>query len=141
MRKSNWVKILAPVLLVVLQLIFSGCSTTQTPTSATAATTTTTSSTSGTSSTTPPAPAQTVKIGLVGNLSGSVTIDWMRSVEAQVTYDNKQGGINVGGTKYQVQTIRYDAGTDQTTEVAAVNRLVFQDNAKYIITEGNSISS
>ena len=57
----------------------------------------------------------------------------MHGVEALVDKDNKNGGLDIGGKKYQIKLIEYDTNNVQTTEVAAINRLMFQDQVKYII--------
>jgi len=54
---------------------------------------------------------------------------------------NNQGGLELGGDKYNIQLVEYDSNNNQSTEVSAVNRLVFQDNVKFIISDGNCNSS
>ena len=49
--------------------------------------------------------------------------------------DNKNGGIQIGGDKYNIQILDYDNNNNQNTEVAATNRLVYQDGVKYIISQ------
>ena len=68
----------------------------------------------------------------------STGIDSVKTIELEVNKDNKNGGLSIGGEKYQIQLVEYDAGTTQDTLTTAVNKLVYQDNVKYIITGGGT---
>ena len=50
--------------------------------------------------------------------------------------DNNTGGLDIGGKKYKIELVEYDNSNTQAGEVAAVNRLIFQDKVKYIICAG-----
>jgi branched-chain amino acid transport system substrate-binding protein len=90
--------------------------------------------TSTASSTQPSAPAKVLKIGLMASFSDSTAIDWMKGVELAADLDNKAGGLQIGGDKYNVQIIKYDGQNNQATEEAAVNRLVYEDKVSFVIT-------
>jgi branched-chain amino acid transport system substrate-binding protein len=80
--------------------------------------------------------AKTVKIGLVFWLGSDIGLDAVRSMQLMAEDDNKNGGLTIGGEKYNVQLISYDSNNDQATETAAVNRLIFEDKVNYIISQG-----
>jgi branched-chain amino acid transport system substrate-binding protein len=46
----------------------------------------------------------------------------------------EQGGLDIGGQKYQVQFIPYDHKGVQSSAMSALNKLIFEDKVKYIIT-------
>ena len=50
--------------------------------------------------------------------------------------DNAKGGVKVGNEYYKMQPITYSTDNDVNKGVAAVNRLVFQDKVKFIISHG-----
>jgi branched-chain amino acid transport system substrate-binding protein len=132
-RKTSWSAALLVILLLIGLLTLVGCdggTTTSTTGSSSSETTTAGSETTSASE------AETIKIGLEANLSSNVSLDWIHAVELQVEEDNKNGGLDIGGTKYKIELITYDGQGDQNKEVAAINKLVYEDKVKYIICEG-----
>ena len=86
--------------------------------------------------------AETLKIGIIAPLTGAAAPWGMAMAEgAKIlasTY-NAQGGLDVGGNKYQIQVIAYDDEYKSPEAIAVYNRLVYQDNVKYIaIAAGSS---
>lgn len=86
--------------------------------------------------------AETLKIGVIAPLSGPGAPWGMAMAEgAKIlasTY-NDEGGIDVGGTKYQIQVIAYDDEYKSPEAIAVYNRLVYQDGVKYLaIAAGSS---
>lgn len=79
---------------------------------------------------------QTLKIGALVTQSGAGA-SWgngmLRAAELAAEDANKDGGLEVGGTKYKVEVIAYDDGYKANEAVTAANRLVFEDKVKYII--------
>ena len=49
---------------------------------------------------------------------------------------NAEGGLKIGNDYYKVQVIVYSTDNDFNKAVAAVNRLIFQDKVKYLISHG-----
>jgi branched-chain amino acid transport system substrate-binding protein len=82
----------------------------------------------------PTTPQKTLKIGFLNDLGGSTGLEALHVLEVQADMDNERGGVEIGGEFYNVQIIAYDTGnSDQPTAVAAANRLIFEDEVKYII--------
>jgi len=79
---------------------------------------------------------QTIKIGQIAWLGFPIGLDMANASELMAEMDNKNGGIDIGGQKYKVQVITYDSNSDQATATAAVNRLIFEDGVKFIISDG-----
>jgi branched-chain amino acid transport system substrate-binding protein len=119
------------VIALIAGLVLSSCATTPNPITPAAS-----SSTSSASSSQPALADKILKIGMVGRFGSGDTLNWMRAVKLLVELDNNNGGITIGGEKYKIEIIDYDNNNSQSTEVAAINRLVYQDGVKYIITEG-----
>ena len=80
--------------------------------------------------------AETLKIGVIAPLTGGgapwgmATQYGPKMIAAEI---NAQGGLDVGGKKYQVEVIAYDDQYKAADAVAAYNRLVNQDGVKYVI--------
>jgi len=84
-----------------------------------------------------PAQAQeTLKIGGVGPLSGGGTA-WglaaQRGIEIAIEEINAGGGVKVEGKTYKLQLVMYDDQYTGAGGKAAAERLVNQDNVKFII--------
>jgi len=79
---------------------------------------------------------ETLKLGALVTLSGAGA-SWgqgmMRAAELAAEDVNEDGGLEVGGTKYKVEIIAYDDAYKANEAVTAANRLVFEDEVKYII--------
>lgn len=82
-----------------------------------------------------PASPQTLKIGMVCWLGWPNGLEMSRGTQLMVDMDNENGGLDIGGTKYQVELIVYDSNNDQATAVAAVNKLIFEDEVKFILAD------
>lgn len=78
----------------------------------------------------------TLKIGALVTQSGAGA-SWgngmLRAVELAAEDANKDGGLEVDGTRYKVEVIAYDDGYKANEAVTAANRLVFEDKVNYII--------
>jgi branched-chain amino acid transport system substrate-binding protein len=104
---------LAMVIVLVVALVFGGCAKQA------------------------PAPAtKTLKIGSVWDFGDPIGLDDLRGIQILAEADNKNGGLSIGGERYNVQLVEYDDQNNQTTEVAAINRLVFEDKVNFILTQG-----
>lgn len=79
---------------------------------------------------------ETLKIGALVTMSGAGA-SWgngmKRAAEMAAEDVNQNGGLDVGGTKYMVEVIAYDDAYKANEAVTAANRLVFEDEVKYII--------
>ena len=82
--------------------------------------------------------AETLKIGLIGPLTGPAA-SWgyaaKGSMQTLAEEYNSKGGIEVGGKKYQIQIVAYDDQYKAAEAVAAYNRLITQDGVKYIVIQ------
>jgi len=78
----------------------------------------------------------TLKIGALVTLSGAGAA-WGQALlyGAELAADdvNAQGGLEVGGKKYKVQIIPYDDKYQANEAVTAANRLISDDQVKYLI--------
>jgi branched-chain amino acid transport system substrate-binding protein len=80
-------------------------------------------------------PTETLKIGAVVWTGWPLGYDMKRGVEIMAMLDNETGGIDIGGTKYNVEFIFIDSNNDQNTTMSAVNKLIYEDEVLYIITD------
>ena len=122
------------VAILASALLVSSCGSGTTLLNSTAATSNTLSTSSQMTST--PQPEKTIKLGYLAYLGGPAGLDSLHAVQLLADLDNSNGGWNVSGTSYQVQIVGYDNNNDQATEVAAVNRMVFQDKVNFILSQG-----
>ncbi|MFP3606447.1 ABC transporter substrate-binding protein [Paraburkholderia sp. SIMBA_053] len=80
--------------------------------------------------------ADTLKIGIIGPLSGGGAAWGQAAVEAgRVLADetNAAGGLQVGPKRYKVEIVSYDDKYNTSEAVSAYNRLVNQDGVKYVM--------
>ena len=81
--------------------------------------------------------AQTLKIGVIGPLTGGGAAFGNSAAEATrivAAETNAKGGLEVGGKKYHVEVIAYDDQYKASDAIAAYNRLINQDGVKYVVT-------
>jgi len=91
-----------------------------------------------------PAPALLAKdlvIGIDTPLGGPAAptgLGLLRAVELAAEDINATGGIRVGKETYAIKLIVYDNKYDAKEAVAAVNKLIYYNKVKYIITTGGT---
>jgi branched-chain amino acid transport system substrate-binding protein len=88
----------------------------------------------GTETTAAPA-GETLKIGAVVWTGWPLGYDMKRGVEIMAALDNEAGGIDIGGTKYNVEFIFIESNNDQATTMSGINKLIYEDEVDYIITD------
>jgi branched-chain amino acid transport system substrate-binding protein len=93
-----------------------------------------------------PAAAETLKVCIIAPLTGPGAAWGMAGKmagEILAAKINAQGGLDVGGTKYDLQIIAYDDQYKAAEAVAAYNRLINEDGVKYVIiaTSASTMSS
>jgi branched-chain amino acid transport system substrate-binding protein len=79
---------------------------------------------------------QTLKIGVLADLSGFLSVFYIEAVnDIQITADyiNEKGGVTVDGKKYNIQLVVRDSKSSPDGALAAANQLIFQDQVKYAI--------
>lgn len=80
--------------------------------------------------------AETIKIGVIAPLTGGAAPWGMITAEGakiRAAEINAKGGLEIGGKKYDIQIIAYDDQYKASDAVAAYNRLLTYDNAKYVV--------
>jgi len=95
----------------------------------------TTETTAGGTDTTAAPAAETLKIGAVVWTGWPLGYDMKRGVEIMAALDNEAGGIDIGGTKYNVEFIFIESNNDQATTMSGINKLIYEDEVDYIITD------
>jgi branched-chain amino acid transport system substrate-binding protein len=80
-------------------------------------------------------PTETLKIGAVVWTGWPLGYDMKRGVEIMAMLDNEAGGIDIGGKKYKVEFTFIESNNDQNTTMSAVNKLIYEDEVLYIITD------
>lgn len=143
-RNRFWIIASIVVVLAFLVGIFGCAQATTTTTQATQSTTTqvapiTTSQLAQTTLTTPTTVAAlpVLKIGLITNMGNPVGLDFYHGAEVSADMDNAAGGLLIGGQRYNVQLTSYDTKLDEPTGIAALNRLIFVDDVKFVIVDSN----
>ena len=85
--------------------------------------------------------AESLKVGLIGPMTGpGAPWGFAAKYSMQILADevNAKGGIEVGGKKYPVEIIVYDDQYKASEDVAAYNRLINQDHAKFLFLQTTS---
>jgi len=88
------------------------------------------------------APKDTLKIGLISAFSGpgmAWGISWKTTLEIVCDEMNSKGGLRVGNKTYQLKVVPYDDKGNPEGALTAANRLVYEDQVKYIF--GPTISA
>ncbi len=127
------------LILLVIGFVLSGCGTATTPTTSqptTSQPTTTQPTTTQPPSTTPAAFDGEFVFGMDTDLTNSLGNQVMNIGDIIVDMFNAKGGIVVQGKHYKVKCITYSTDNDQNKGVAAINRFVFQDKIKFIVSHG-----
>ena len=128
------------VILLVIGFILSGCGettpTTTQPTTQPTTTQPTTTQPTTTQPTTPSAFDGEFVFGMDTDLTNSLGNQVMNIGDVIVDTFNARGGIVVQGKHYKVKCITYSTDNDQNKGVAAINRFVFQDKIKFIVSHG-----
>jgi branched-chain amino acid transport system substrate-binding protein len=86
--------------------------------------------------------ADVIKFGISTPLSGPAAPWGIPHANAtRLVFDeiNAQGGLDVGGKKYQLEVVAYDHKYVIAEGVATVNRLVYKDEVKYISILGGAV--
>jgi branched-chain amino acid transport system substrate-binding protein len=87
---------------------------------------------------TTPAPAQppeTLKIGVLQGLNWVVGLDGVHGMDVGAERINKNGGLDVGGKKYNIELVVFDHKIDMAQVKTGAEKLVYQDKVKYILSE------
>ncbi len=87
--------------------------------------------------------AETLKIGVLASLTGPGA-PWGLGLDGgvRVAADeaNARGGLVIGGKKYEVQVVSYDDQYRAASAVVAVNRLIDQDEVRFVFGPIGSVS-
>jgi ABC-type branched-subunit amino acid transport system substrate-binding protein len=140
------------LILLVIGFILTGCGTPATTTTATepitsapttAAPTTNAPTTAVPTTATPttavptaPTSQKTLTIGLMTDLTSVMGVQVMGWQTLLTDMVNARGGLKIGNETYLLKTITYSTDNDFNKGVAGVNRLIFQDKVKFIISHG-----
>jgi len=140
MTQKRWmvfgVFMVSLVMVILMLVVLSGCSKSAVsqPT-ASAAAPAAAAPTSVSAAPSAAAAANILKIGYVGDMSWPLTVEAMKSIQIYQDMYTQSGGLDIGGVKYEVQFILYDSKGDQSTGTAAINRLIFEDGVKFILSD------
>jgi len=136
--KRLWIIGLFVLVALAAPLTIAACggddetATTAAPTETTGAPTETTAA--PTQTTAAPA-AETLKIGAVVWTGWPLGYDMKRGVEIMAMLDNEAGGIDIGGTKYNVELVFIESNNDQATTMSAINKLIYEDKVQFMIND------
>jgi branched-chain amino acid transport system substrate-binding protein len=147
----SWVGVLLLAILVISLVVMPACSnatTTAAPATVTATKTatavaTTTATTTATAAPvtvtttaavpTAPADLKILKLGFLDDFAFASGVDIIRIFGIYTEMYKEQGGLDIGGEKYQLQFVPYDTKGSQSTAMAALNKLIFEDKVQYIV--------
>jgi len=82
-----------------------------------------------------PAAGNTIKVGVLQGLNWVIGLDGIKGMDVYVEMLNKNGGIDIGGQKYQVELDIYDHKLDMALVKAGAEKLIYEDKVKYILGE------
>jgi branched-chain amino acid transport system substrate-binding protein len=82
--------------------------------------------------------ASVIKVGVVSDFSFPLDVDYIKELKVLVDNTNANGGLDVGGTKYQVDIVSYDSKGSPETGRSAVQRLITQDKVNFILGDATA---
>lgn len=84
-----------------------------------------------------PLAAETIKLGAsapkTGPLAGGSAVTYWPAIQLWIHDVNARGGIDVGGTKMQVELVEYDDRTSNEEAIKNIQRMATVDNVDFII--------
>ena len=86
----------------------------------------------------------TIKVGLIVELTGDmpgVGASSKNAAQLAVNEQNSTGGISIGGKPYQIELVVEDNASKAEQSVAAVNKLITQDNVLAIVGPNASLGA
>jgi ABC-type branched-subunit amino acid transport system substrate-binding protein len=83
----------------------------------------------------PAVSTKTLKIGVVAWFGWPVGLDFVHGIQVMADMDNQNGGWTINGEKYKIELNINDTNNSQSTAVAAVNKLIYQDKVQYILAD------
>ena len=86
----------------------------------------------------------TIKVGLIVELTGDmpgVGASSKNAAQLAVNEQNSVGGISIGGKPYQIELVVEDNASKAEQSVAAVNKLITQDNVLAIVGPNASLGN
>jgi len=83
----------------------------------------------------PVEPVPTLKIGCLEWFGFPLGIDCVNELDAIVPVFNAAGGLVINGQQYNIEMIIEDSGMDPPTALAAVEKLIYQDEVDFIISD------
>ena len=86
----------------------------------------------------------TIKVGLIVELTGDmpgVGASSKNAAQLAVNEQNSAGGISIGGKPYQIELVVEDNASKAEQSVAAVNKLITQDNVLAIVGPNASLGA
>ncbi len=82
--------------------------------------------------------ANVLKIGVLADFAFPLDVDFQKELKVLVDATNADGGLDIGGTKYKIETIVYDSKGSPETGRSAVQRLITQDKVDFILGDGTA---
>lgn len=126
--RMHGIQTIVITLVCILLLAVVSCATPKSPVSTTTATIT-------------PVAAKTLTFGIIAPLTGAVASigqDIGRGHEMVAEEVNARGGLKVGNDRYLIELKPYDDKYAAPEAVAAANKLIFEDGAKFITVMGST---
>jgi len=80
---------------------------------------------------------KTLKIGAIMWLGWGLGIDSKQGMELSVELINNSGGLTIGDEKYMIELIVYDDNNTDATARSALNKLIYEDEVKFVISGSN----
>lgn len=80
-------------------------------------------------------PGGTIKIGVSASSGYPAGLGASRTAQVLADMDNANGGVRIGDSVYQVEVVVYDAQFTPDVAISNINRMISEDNIKYIVSD------
>jgi len=134
MKAKLWVVVatVGVVSLLAFAALMSGCGESEAVVAS--SDTTSASATDTTTATATPAD-EPLKIGINASMGYPAGLGASRTAEVLAAMDNAKGGVTIGDKIYQVEVVIYDAQFTADVAISNINRMIFEDDIKYIVSD------
>ncbi len=82
-----------------------------------------------------------IKIGMTISLTKKFATEGQQAlcgIKAAIDWYNKQGGVDIGGTKYKLQLVYYDDQSDKTNVKSLYQKLITEDQVDFLLAPYSS---
>jgi branched-chain amino acid transport system substrate-binding protein len=135
-RLGAVIAVLFVVVLLMSMVVVQGCgSSSEVSTSSSDTTVPTSDDTTATTAGGTTGKPKVIKIGVSAALGYPAGLGASKCAQVLADMDNANGGVKIGDDTYTVEVVVYDSQFTPDVAISNINRLIFEDDVKYIVSD------